>query len=96
MYFFPVDYPTNSVSSCAPVSGDISRATREAMDDHQAGYNDRMFKIVSVYQRAPQPTNDVIYMGAEIALDDYPIEAFSNVDYFHPSLDAHHFIAVAM
>ena len=55
-----------------------------------------MFKIVSVYQRARNPTIDVIYMGAEIPLDDYPIGALPNVDFLHLSLDAHHFIAAVM
>ena len=55
-----------------------------------------MLKIVSVYRPARDLTFAGIYVGAEISLGDYPIEALSNVDYFHPSLDAHHFITAVM
>ena len=70
--------------------------TRKAMDDLQAQYNDRLVKIVSDYQRARDPAFAVTYVGAEIPLGDYPIEALSNVDCFHPSLDTHRFIAAGM
>ena len=66
------------------------------MDDLQVEYNDRLLKIVSDYQRARHPTFAVTYVHAEIPFGNYPIEALSNVDCFHPSLDSHRFIAAGM
>ena len=66
------------------------------MDELQAEYNDRLLKIVSEYQRARHPTFAVTYMSAEIPFNNYPIEALSDVDCFHPSLDTHRFIAAGM
>jgi len=82
--------------SCALLGGEAGTATRKAMDDLQAQYNDRLGKIVSDYQRAHDPTFAVTYVGAEIPLGDYPIEALSDVDCFHPSLATHRFIAAGM
>jgi len=59
-------------------------------------YNVRLLKIVSDYQRARHPTFAVTYVSAEILFNEYPIEALSNVDCFHPSLDSHRFIAAGI
>ena len=66
------------------------------MESLREKYNNRLLKIVSDYQRAHHPTFAVTYMSAEIPFNDYPIEALSNVDCFHPSLDTHRFIATGM
>lgn len=66
------------------------------MDELQTQYNDRLLKIVSDYQRARDPTFAVTYVASGIPFQDYPIEALSNVDCFHPSLDTHRFIAAGM
>ena len=66
------------------------------MDDLQEKYNDRLLNIVSDYQRARHPTFAVTYMNAEIPFNEYPIEALSDVDCFHPSLDTHRFIAAGI
>ena len=66
------------------------------MDELQEEYNNRLLKIVSDYQRAHHPTFAVTYMSAEIPFSEYPIEALSSVDCFHPSLDTHRFLAAGM
>ena len=66
------------------------------MDELQAEYNNRLLKIVSDYQRERHPTFAVTYISAETPFDEYPVEALSNVDCFHPSLDTHRFIAAGI
>ena len=82
---------------CVLLAGDISRATRKAVDELQAEYTGLLFKIVSVYRRArDDPPSVVPYVRAEFPFEDYPIEALSNVVFSCPSLDAHRFIAAVM
>lgn len=95
-HFFPSRLPDLFHFQCALLGGDIGKVTRRAMDELQAQYNDRLLKIVSDYQRARDPRFAVTWIGAEIPLHEYPIEALSNVDCFHPSLDSHRFIAAGM
>ena len=89
-------YPANSTNQCAFLGGSIGRAARRTMDDLREEYNYCLLKIVSDYQRERHPTFAVTYMSAEIPFHEYPVEALSDVDCFHPSLDTHRFIAAGM
>ncbi|KAI9322818.1 hypothetical protein BX666DRAFT_2117993 [Dichotomocladium elegans] len=66
---------------------------RNQMDVHAEGYNGMLLEIYNQYKNQQSPTFGIAYQPANINLANFPITALSNLDCFHPSLDAHQWIA---
>jgi phospholipase B1 len=86
----------NIECSCALLGGKIGEFTRSQMDDLQTQYNERLVKIVKDYQIARDPSFAVIWQPVNLPLAQYPIEALSDVDCFHPSTLAHERLAMGV
>lgn len=56
----------------------------------------RLLKIVKDYQEHGYPSFAMLWQPATIALSQWPIEAVSQVDCFHPSVETHERIAAGV
>ncbi|RUS17340.1 hypothetical protein BC937DRAFT_90104 [Endogone sp. FLAS-F59071] len=63
------------------------------MDQHTDDYNARLLGIRDDYAAANYTDFGVIYQSANLDVASMPVEFFSNIDCFHPSLLAHTFVA---
>ncbi|KAI9496152.1 hypothetical protein BDB00DRAFT_869786 [Zychaea mexicana] len=84
------DEPLNrQLCSCFQGS-DQDRADMDALSD---AYNEKLIEIYESYKNKDSTSYAVTYQPNNINIADFPIEAMSNADCFHPSLMSHQWIA---
>ncbi|KAG2172290.1 hypothetical protein INT43_004832, partial [Umbelopsis isabellina] len=101
----PVYTVTANQSYCQPFTGSTleinsiecscakTAAGKAFMDQTCDGYNAQLQQIYQDYKALNSPTFAVVYTPANIQVGTFPIQAFSNIDCFHPSVLAHQWIA---
>jgi len=69
---------------------------REQIDEHTQQFNERSRKVAAHFQSLNDPEFTVITQpfGRDTPLKDFPIDALSTLDCFHPSLSTHQAMAV--
>ncbi|CEP16713.1 hypothetical protein [Parasitella parasitica] len=65
----------------------------EKMYNLTAAYNEKLYKIYEKYQQNKTDTFAVVYQPANLNISGFPIEFFSNLDCFHPSLIGHEWVS---
>ncbi|KAG8684583.1 hypothetical protein FRC08_013618 [Ceratobasidium sp. 394] len=66
------------------------------MDKLQGQYNTALQKIIADYKKKNYNDFAVIWQPPVVPLGQYPIEALSNIDCFHPSTATHQRIAAGI
>lgn len=58
-----------------------------------AAYNEKLHAIYEKYQQNKSDTFAVVYQPAHLNITGFPVEFFSNLDCFHPSLMGHQWVS---
>ncbi|KAF8754794.1 hypothetical protein RHS01_05847 [Rhizoctonia solani] len=81
---------------CIAGQGDVGEFTRGQMDRLVQQYNTVLQNIVADYKAKNYKDFAVIWQPPNLPFKNYPIQAVSSVDCFHPSSDAHARIAAGL
>ncbi|KAF8686414.1 hypothetical protein RHS04_00071 [Rhizoctonia solani] len=84
------------IYSCIAGQGDVGEFTRGQMDRLVQQYNTVLQNIVADYKAKNYKDFAVIWQPPNLPFKNYPIQAVSSVDCFHPSSDAHARIAAGL
>ncbi|KAG0170908.1 hypothetical protein DFQ28_001416 [Apophysomyces sp. BC1034] len=77
----------------AECSCGIDKTYHATMNNLAAGYNQQVQKIYQKYKALSNENFAVMYSPAPINITSFPIDGFSNIDCFHPSVKGHQWIA---
>ncbi|ODO09998.1 hypothetical protein I350_02222 [Cryptococcus amylolentus CBS 6273] len=83
--------------ACALTPGPIGDVTRQRMDSTGEAYDNAVLEIVKAWEAEDDDGFGVMWQpGSLIDLENYPIEALSPVDCFHPSEALHRRVAAGI
>ncbi|KAG9292438.1 hypothetical protein G9A89_015308 [Geosiphon pyriformis] len=83
---------------CAFLPGQIGKKKRQEMDKVTVLYKSAIERIAMEYAQKHNrdPSFAVVYQPIDVNLTTFPIEAVSNIDCFHPSLNTHALMAKSL
>ncbi|WWC67286.1 uncharacterized protein I206_101194 [Kwoniella pini CBS 10737] len=83
--------------NCALLPGPAGDYTRQRMDEQGKAYDEAVLEIIKGWEEENDPSFAAIWQpGTAVDLANYPIEALSKIDCFHPSELSHQRVAVGL
>nr|XP_018266174.1 uncharacterized protein I303_00143 [Kwoniella dejecticola CBS 10117]OBR88332.1 hypothetical protein I303_00143 [Kwoniella dejecticola CBS 10117] len=83
--------------SCALLPGPAGDYTRQRMDEQGKAYDEAVLEVIREWEEEDDPSFGAIWQpGTAVDLKNYPIEALSKIDCFHPSEMSHQRVAVGL
>ncbi|WVW81292.1 hypothetical protein I302_103283 [Kwoniella bestiolae CBS 10118] len=80
--------------SCALIPGPVGDYTRQKMDELGEAYDQAVWEVIKEWEEEDDPSFAAIWQpGTSVDLANYPIEALSKIDCFHPSELSHQRVA---
>ncbi|WVQ64327.1 uncharacterized protein L199_002489 [Kwoniella botswanensis] len=80
--------------SCALIPGPVGDYTRQKMDELGQAYDQAVWDVIREWEEEADPSFAAIWQpGTSVDLANYPIEALSKIDCFHPSELSHQRVA---
>lgn len=92
-YCRPKNNDSSTIGNRESCSCGNSEEGLQKMFNLTAAYNEKLYSIYEKYQQNKTDTFAVVYQPANLNITGFPIEFFSNLDCFHPSLIGHQWVS---
>ncbi|OAC98737.1 hypothetical protein MUCCIDRAFT_114978 [Mucor lusitanicus CBS 277.49] len=92
-YCRPKNNDSSTIGNRKSCSCGNSEEGLQKMFNLTAAYNEKLHAIYEKYQQNKSDTFAVVYQPANLNITGFPLEFFSNLDCFHPSLMGHQWVS---